>query len=107
MLEKLRNLNLDRVLDMDEAVTLSAYARGLENEYEFLEIAVPDWLVKASDVLRQEIARRTHAADLAALKALEGELEGYKTVSEKRNEAQKRLGELQRKLGLSTAVARK
>src|SRR5271165_1626730 len=107
MLEKLKTLNLDRLLDMDEAVTLSAYARGLENEYEFLEIPVPEWLTKASDVLRQEIARRTHAADLAALKALEGELEGYKTIGEKRTEAQKRLGDLQRKLGLSTAKSGK
>jgi hypothetical protein len=103
MLEKLKQLNLDRLLDMDEAITLSSYARGLENEYEVLEIAVPEWLTKASDVLRQEIARRTHASDLAALKALEGELDGYKTIGEKRTEAQRRLGDLQKKLGLSTA----
>ncbi len=107
MLEKLKNLNLDRLLDMDEAITLSAYARSLDNEYELLGIPVPEWLTKATDVLRAEIGRRTHAADMAALKALEGELEGYKTVSEKRNEAQRRLGELQRKLGLSTAKAGK
>jgi hypothetical protein len=104
MLEKLKNLNLDRVLDTDEAVTLSAYARSLENEFEFLQIPVPEWLVKAIDILRAEIARRTHAADMAALKALENELEGYKTVTEKRGEAQKRLADLQKKLGLSATA---
>jgi hypothetical protein len=107
MHEKLKNLNLDRVLDMDEAVALSAYARSIENEYGHLEHPAPDWLAKSTDVLREEIARRTRAADLAALKNLETELEGYKTVTEKRTEAQKRLGELQKRLGLATAKAGK
>ena len=103
MLEKLKSLNLDRLLDMDEAIALSAYARSLEGEYEALEMPVPDWLVKSTDVLREEIARRTKAADLAELKRIESELEGYKTVGEKKIEAQKRLASLQGKLGLSPA----
>ena len=103
MLEKLKNLNLDRVLDNDEAVALSAYARGLENEYGHLEMPTPEWLVKSTDVLREEIARRTRAADLAELKRIESELDGYKTVTERKGEAQKRLASLQTKLGLSTA----
>lgn len=103
MLEKLKTLNLDRLLDMDEAIALSAYARGLENEYGHLEMSAPEWLQKSTDVLREEIARRTKASDLAELKRIEGELDGYKTVTEKRNEAQKRLAALQGKLGLSTA----
>ncbi len=102
-LQILKNLNLDRVLDMDEAIALSAYARGLENEYGHLEMTPPEWLAKSTDVLREEIARRTKAADLAELKRIESELEGYKTVNEKRGEAQKRLAALQGKLGLSTA----
>ena len=104
-LQALKNVaaTLDRLLDMDEAVALSLYARGLENEYGHLEMPVPDWLVKSSDVLREEIARRTKAEDLAALKRLENELEGYKTVNEKRGEAQKRLAALQNKLGMSPA----
>jgi hypothetical protein len=104
MLEKLKQLNLDRLLDMDEAVSLSAYARAMDQEYESLEIPAPEWLVKSSDVLREEIARRTRAADLAALKNVESELEGYKTVTEKRTEAQRRLANLQKKLGLSATA---
>lgn len=103
MRDKLKQLNLDRILDIEEAVEMSAYVRTQENEYGFLELPLPEWLVKAGDVLREEIARRTRAADLATLKALEGELEGYKTIGEKRTEAQRRLGDLQKKLGLSTA----
>ncbi len=106
MLEKLKNLNLDRLLDMDEAVALSSYSRALEAEYGELEIPLPEWIVKATDVLREEIARRTRAADLAELKRLEGELDGYKTVNEKRGEAQKRLAAIQSKLGLSPAKSR-
>lgn len=104
MLEKLKNLNIDRVLDMDEAVTLSSYARSLEAEYDALELTVPEWLIKATDVLRAEIARRAHAADLALLKEVEQEIESYKSQNERRNDAQRRLAGLQKKLGLSAAA---
>ena len=104
MLEKLKSLNLDKILEMDEAIALSAYARSIEAEYEALDMAVPEWIIKATDVLRQEIARRTHAADAAEMKRLQGELDGYKTVSEKRNEAQRKLASLQKKLGMSAAA---
>lgn len=102
-LQALKNLNLDRVLDMEEAVALSTYARGLAAEYNELSIPAPEWLAKSTDVLREEIARRTRASDLAELKRLEGELESYKTIGEKKTEAQKRLAALQGKLGMSTA----
>lgn len=102
-LQALKNLgpNLDRLLEIEDAVALSAYARSLENEYGYLEIAAPEWLEKSSNILRVEIARRTHASNLAELKRLENELEGYKSIGEKRSEAQKRMGDLQKKLGLT------
>ncbi len=102
-LQVLKTLNLDRLLDTEEAISLSAYARSLENEYGHLEMAPPEWLEKSTNILREEIARRTKAADLADLKRIEGELESYKSIGEKKGEAQKRLAALQRKLGLSTA----
>lgn len=106
MLEKLKSLNLDKILDMDEAIALSAYARSIETEYDTLEIPVPEWIVKSTDVLRSEIARRTHAADMAELKRIEAELEGLKTQGERKSDAQRRLTALQGKLGLSTAKTR-
>ncbi len=106
-LQKLKELDLNRVLDIEEAVALSAYARSIENEYGHLEMAPPEWLEKSTNILREEIARRTKATDLAELKRIEGELESYKTIGEKKNEAQKRLAALLGKLGLSTAKAGK
>jgi hypothetical protein len=104
MLEKLKALNVDRLLDLDEAVSLSQYGRALEAEYgEWLGLPVPEWLQKSLNVLREEIARRTRAADLAALTAVETELESYKTVGEKKTDAQRRLAALQKRLGLTAA----
>ena len=97
----LKNLNLDRVIDMEEAISLSADARLMSTEYSALGIPEPAWLDKSTNVLREEIGRRTHASDMAALKQIENELEGYKSVGEKRDEARRRLVHLQKKLGLS------
>ena len=105
LLKKLQAMNTDAMLAIEELMELSAYARGLENEYEQMEQPVPEWLITATDTLRTEIGNRTRAADMAALKNLQAELEGYKSVNEKRNEATKRLADLQRKLGLGTAAA--
>jgi hypothetical protein len=104
-LSALKNLSVDRLLDIDEAVSLSAYARGLETEYGWLEMPVPEWLEKSTNVLREEIARRTRQADLAKLKDLEAELDGYKSVGERRDEARRRLTEIQKKLGIAPAKA--
>lgn len=102
----LKNMTLDRIMDIEEAVIMSADARSLAQEYEELEIPVPDWLTKATDVIREEIARRTRAESLNELKKLELEVEGYKTVNEKRDEARRRIGDLQKKLGLAKTAAK-
>jgi hypothetical protein len=100
-IQTIKGLNLDRILDMDEAVALSAEVRAFECEYEQLDIPIPDWLVNSANVLREEIARRTKAADLAELKRLEAEIEGYKSANEKRSEAMKKLIAKQQKLGIT------
>jgi hypothetical protein len=104
-LQALKTLSVDRILEIEEAVALSAEARELEREYEELGIPQPDWLSRAAGTLREEIAKRTRAADLAELKRLEAELDSYKTVNERKTDAQKRLGEIQRKLGMAPAKA--
>lgn len=103
MLQRLKELNVDRLLDVDEAVSLSAFARAQAAEYEELGLPVPGWLEKSTDVLREEIAWRTRASDLAELKRLETELEGMKTLGERKTDTQKKLAALQGRLGLSTA----
>lgn len=107
LMEKLKALNLDRILEVDEAVELSAFARSLESEYATLDLPTPAWLQQAGDTLREEIARRTRAADLAALKEVEAQIESLKSASEKRKEAETRLAALQKKLGMAPAKAGK
>jgi hypothetical protein len=51
-ISRLKELNVDRILDIDEAVALSAEAREMEAEYEALEIPAPEWLEKSTNVLR-------------------------------------------------------
>jgi hypothetical protein len=97
---KMKSLSFDRMLDIDEAVACAADIRTLANEYEMLDLPVPEWLSKLNDGLREEIARRTRAAQMAELKRLETEIEGYKTPGERKTEAQRKLGDLQVKLGL-------
>jgi len=106
MLEKLRELNVDRLLSLDEAVNLSAFARALEAEYETLGLDQPEWLERSILNLREEIVKRTKAKDLADMKALEAELESYKTTNEKRNDAQRRLANLQKRLGLTAKAGK-
>ena len=104
--EKLKNLNMDRVLDNDEAIALSAFARQQIAEYEALEQAVPEWLEKSTDVLRTEIARRNRADDLRRMKEIEGRLETYRSPKQKEANDLAELAKLQKRLGLSKGVGK-
>jgi DNA-binding LytR/AlgR family response regulator len=105
-LQALKALNLDKIIETEEAVALSAYARSLDAEYEALDMTVPEWISKSTETLRQEIGRRTHAADMAEIQRIERELDGYKTTTERKNDAQKRLAALQKKVGVSVTASR-
>ena len=96
----LKDFAIDRILDIDEAIAISAQMRCLEVEFVELGIPQPEWLSKASDTLRTEIARRVHANDLAEMQRLEGLLDSYKSVTERKTEVQGRLAALQSKLGM-------
>lgn len=105
-IQQIKALSIDRLLDIDEAVLVSAQIRFLEAEYEKLEIPIPDWLIKVGDVVREEIARRTRSALLAELQRAESEVESYKTATERKAAALQRIGQLQVRLGLSKATKR-
>ena len=105
-LKLLKGLNLDAIIETEEVVALSAYARSLDAEYEALDMPVPEWITKSTETLRQEIARRTHAADMAEIQRIERELEGYKTTTERKNDATKRLAALQKKVGVALTASR-
>jgi hypothetical protein len=96
-------LNINRLLDLDEAMELSAGARAMASEYEAFGEPVPDWLEKASGVLREEIAKRIKANKLARVRQLEARLENYKSPTEKKKEDLAELARLQRELGMTPA----
>ena len=101
MLQKLKSLNMDRLLELEEVIELAAYARAQMAEYEANEVAVPDWLTNVTNLLREEIARRARAALLEELRSVEREIDGYKSVSDRRTDALKRQARLQSRLGLA------
>lgn len=101
----LKSLNLDRVIEIDEAIALSADIRTLQAEYDELAIERPEWLNNVANIVREEIAKRTRANDLAQLRNLEAQSESLKTVDEKRNQINDAMAALQRKLGMTAAPA--
>ena len=106
-IKAIKEIVLDRILDIDEAVALSAEIRNLELEYLTIKIPAPEWLVKASETLRTEIARRVHSNDLAELQRLEAQLDSYKSVNERRDEVQSKLAALQSKLGMGPRASKR
>lgn len=107
MLEKLKNLQLDRVLDMDEGVALSLFARELEAEFLRLDIDVPEWLTTKAEALRAELARRLRADRLRKMDELRSLIETYKSTNQKRADALEQLAKLQKLTGLGTVKAGK
>jgi hypothetical protein len=103
MIEKLKRLNFDAMLDMDEAVEAAWIARCQAEEYEKHGMGVPEWLEKTMGAIQEEIERRMRAMDMARLKTLEIRLDSYKTPNERKKEDLVELANLQRKLGLVSA----
>lgn len=100
----LKEMNLDRILDLEEAVALSHFGSGLEQEYSELGLDAPEWLGRSLGTLRAEIAQRVKAQKTIELRKLDAEIEGYKTVSEKKTEALRRRGKLIKELGVPSGV---
>lgn len=57
MLERLKLIDLAR-MDMDEAMALAAFGRGLQHEYAEFEIEPPAWLHSRLRELQREIRAR-------------------------------------------------
>lgn len=105
-LSTLKALNVERILELDEAVWLSTEAEGLKAGFETHELEVPEWLEQSIQVLNEEIAKRTRAADLAAFKEAQAEVESLRSASEKKARAQARIEALGKKLGLAAKAAK-
>ena len=99
-LQLLKNLNTDKMIEVEELMVLSAFARSLETEYLETGNSIPEWLDRSANSLREEIARRTRAARMAKLRDIENQLEAMKPATEKRADLQAQAVALQKELGL-------
>ena len=94
MIAQLKSLNVDRI-DLDEAVSLLAFANSVGAEYEAQGLPIPEWLQDAARTLRNEIALRARDAREKRVKELRRSLDGLRTTEEKRKSYQKELRELE------------
>lgn len=96
---QLKALNTDR-LDIEEAVSLSAFAGALQNEFESHGLATPDWLTDAQKRLSAEITAKARDQLEAELKRAKAKRETLKTAAEQRTETDARIAQLEKRLGI-------
>lgn len=99
MLEKLRNLEVDR-LNIEEAVVLAAFGRNFKAEFAFQNCDVPEWLDARLRELSREISVRTQDALEAKLKKAKALRETLKPAEERRAELDTQIADLEAKLGV-------
>lgn len=104
MLTQLKNLVIDRV-DMDEALSLIVFGKQLAAEYGGHGIEPPMWLTEALEELDREIARRRRDELRRMLKEAKLRREGLKTVDEKRQELDDRIGRLEAQISGASGAA--
>jgi hypothetical protein len=97
--------NLDSLLNLEELVERSAYVRAVELEYQELGVDVPEKLADAGVVIRKAIANRTHAADLARLKAIDSNLDSLKTANQRKEELLAEQEFIKQRLGMGSRRA--
>lgn len=97
MLDKLKNLNLDR-MEIDETVSLLAFGESLRTTYDNLSLDVPSWLNTSVKALYGDIKNRRKEFLEREKKKAELELESLKTVAEKREALKAKLAKLTKAL---------
>jgi hypothetical protein len=104
---ELKKLNTDALLAVEEVVAKSAEARALAAEFDELGVAVPFWLEKACATLREEVVRRTKAADQEEMDRLKNEIANLRTAAERKRDAETRLSELMNRHGQTVSAGGK
>ena len=94
MLEQLKNLNLER-LDLEEAVSLVHFAKGLRAEFESQTLDVPEWLDDSIRSLTREIRDRQADSRARRIKEIKARLATLKTTEERRSELSEELKKLE------------
>ena len=100
----LKEMNLDRILDLEEAVALSHFGERAGTGVFGTGPGRAGVAGISLGTLRAEIAQRVKAQKTIELRKLDAEIEGYKTVSEKKTEALRRRGKLIKELGVPSGV---
>jgi len=83
MLEKLKNLNIDR-MDLDEAIALATLGRATANGYDYYKVPAPKWLENGLRMLDEEINRRRKELLQSRLREVEAEQTALRTREERR-----------------------
>ncbi len=96
MLDKLKTFDADRT-DVDEMVSLSAFARNLDAEYDALGLDVPEWLETKIGEVKREIEARLEDIREKRIKELERGLVASRTLEEKKADMKKELVRLKSK----------
>jgi hypothetical protein len=97
MLEQLRQVNVDR-LELDGLVALSAFAKGLGDEYKRLKIDPPEWVVNSTETVAVEIKSRIRADLIRRQRQARQQLELLKTPTEKKASLRKEIEEIEAQL---------
>lgn len=98
LLNDLKAANFDR-LDLDEAVSLLAFASSLDATYKAHQLETPDWLKDKLPSLRKEVDRRRRDSLEAALKSALARRDALRTSEEKRKDTDAEIARLQASLG--------
>jgi hypothetical protein len=98
LLERLRNLNIDRI-DIDDAIELVTFGRVAETTYSGYQVPTPAWLKDSITALDGEIKSRRRDMLLARQKEIAARLSALKTRDEKKAELEAEQAKLNDALG--------
>lgn len=98
MLEKLKNLNLDRI-DLDEAVSLLALGRMTQSGYKQFDVPSPHWLNDVLDLLEAEVLRRRREMLAARKKEIAAQLTSLESPAERRKKLEAEAARIDSQLG--------
>lgn len=96
--QTLKNLTVDRIVDLAELIAHEGFAAGLATNYANHGLEVPEWLESARRTLRGEVKMRVRGDLERQLKLAEQAEEALKSTTEKRADAKKRAEVLRKQL---------
>lgn len=103
MLNELKRIDLDGA-DLEQLVSMAAFARNLQAEYNHRNVPIPPWLDNKSRDLTREITRRSQDELQRQYSELLAQEASLMTPAEKRDLVAKKKAALEAQLGLTAAA---